>query len=227
MHTPSKGLLAALLLLMVLGTANADIGQNFTKGGIAIMGQGSYVTDLGYVMSSTNTYNKWSLTIRPEIDFLFMDSTTLYLSPYFVSSRTTNDSLNNFGSTYYGADFGIVRYFVLAAGAQSGLVPAIGASIGLELDPGADGMSAGVSYTNKSMYTYLSLSATARLFYFINDAVAPYVNVVPQLWYTVNGVDGSGSPVILADDQRLWMSVGVYFGFSYWVPRAKMSLGSK
>jgi hypothetical protein len=221
------GPFAALMLMAVMGTANADIGQNFAKAGVAVMGGGSYYTNLGPILSSTNQYNYWEINISPEIDFLFLDSTALYVAPYFDYSSTQTSTTTNSGNMYYGADVGVVRYFVLNPRAQSGLVPAIGAAVGLQFDPGVNGKSSGVSYTDKSLYTYLDASASVRLYYFLNDTIAPYISVLPKIWYALSATDSTGTKVTLRTNQSLTMNITVAFGFSYWIPTAKESLGSK
>jgi hypothetical protein len=215
---------AVLMLSMLASTANADVGEDFQKGGIALMGSGSFYYDLGRILDSANQYNYWKLSLAPEIDFLFEDNWTFYITPYLTYSSTQTDASNSSGYLYYGAEVGLSRYFVSDSKAQSGFVPAVGVAIGLEFDPGVGDKVAGVQTSTKSLYTYMDLVIPVRLFYFINDRLAPYVSIVPRLWYTIGAADSSGITIALTSQQRVFLDVGIYFGMSIWVPRNKTSL---
>jgi hypothetical protein len=215
---------AVLMLSVLAGTVNADVGENFEKGGIALMGSGSFYYDFGRILDSASQYNYWKLSLGPEIDFLFEDNSTFYIAPYFTYSSTQKDASNTSGYMYYGTEVGLSRYFVSDSKAQSGFVPAIGVAIGLELDPGVGGKVAGVQTTTRSQYTYIDLVIPMRLLYFINDRLAPYLSIVPRLWYTIGATDSSGNTIVLTSQQRVYVNVGIYFGMSIWVPRKKTSL---
>lgn len=213
-----------LMLSVLAGTANADVGENFQKGGVALMGSGSFYYDFGRILDSANQYNYWKLSLGPEIDFFFEDNSTFYIAPYFTYSSTQTDANNTSSYMYYGADVGLSRYFVSDSKAQSGLVPAVGVAIGLQFAPDVGGKVAGVQTTTKSLYTYIDLMIPVRLFYFINDRLAPYLSIVPRLWYTIGAMDSSGITIDLTSQQRVYVDVGIYFGMSIWVPRNKTSL---
>jgi len=215
---------AALMLLLPVGMASADLGEDFEPGGIALLGSGSLYYDLGSILDSSSQYNSWSLSLGPEVDFLFQRNSTFYLAPYFAYSSRQLNSSNITRSMYYGAVLGFLGYLVPDSKAMNGLVPALGVAIGFELDPGVGDKVSGVETTDSSLYTYVDLMIPVRFYYFINDRLAPYLSIVPRVWYEVGAINSSGSPVTLTFAQRVYMDVGIYFGMSLWVPRKKISL---
>jgi hypothetical protein len=224
MFTRRTALAVAIILLAAVGVANADIGRNFEKAGIAVMGSASYYTNLGYVLDSASEYSYWDATVSPEIDFFFLESTALYVAPEFYYASSTSNSTNTSRSERFSINAGILRYFVGSPSAQTGLVPAIGAQVGIDAYPGVGDLVAGVEQTDSSMYLYLNVAASARLYYFINDVVAPYVMLVPSIRYLMSASDSTGSPYTITADSALTMRISVYVGFSYWIPRKQMSL---
>lgn len=214
----------AVLLVVAAGPVIADIGEDFEPAGIALLGSGSYSADLGNVLDPSSQYSSWTLSLEPEIDFLFLRDVALYLAPYVSYDSTQVDSSNIFRSLYYGASIGIARYFVATPKAQSGLVPALNAAIGFQIVPGIGDRIEGYQATTSSLEAYANLSLTLRLLYFLNDRIAPYVSVVPRIWYTLSSVDSLGNTVSLTINQSVYFDVGIYLGVSIWIPRSKLSL---
>ena len=211
------------VLLAIAAAAQADIGEDFEPGGVALLGSGSYYMDLGPVLDPTSQYTSGRLSVSPEVDFFFLRDTAIFVDPYLTYSSTQNDTSNIDRVLYYGASAGAVRYFVSNPRAQSGLVPSVGAAVGFELDPGVGDRISGYEATDNSLFTYAEANLILRANYFFNDRLAAYVSIVPRVWYTLTGTDASGATVTLQADQRFSADIGVYFGVGFWIPRSKES----
>ena len=217
-----------LALVLALPALHADIGEDFAKGGIGFSGGGSVFLDFGQLLNSADTYFRWSLTLEPSVDYYVADRLSLFLAPWFTYDSETLDADNVDNTVTYGAEAGLSYAFVSRPDAQRGLVPAIGVGLAAAVYPGGWGKFLGSDYDNQSLNLYLLLGVPFRLFFFLNDRVAPYVGLRPRVWYLVSARDSSGTTLSPPSQERLYVDLSVTLGVSFHVPtRNATMLGSR
>ena len=213
-----KFLVLAVVLALSLPILYSDIGENFAKGGIGFSGGGSVYVDFNQLLNSADEYFHWIIAIAPAVDFYVADRLALYFAPWFsYDSETLNpDEVTNI--TKYGAEVGLGYAFVSNPAAQKGLVPTIGAGLAVAFYPGWSGISGGVEFDNQSQLIYLRLGVPLRLFFFLNDRLAPYVGINPRAWYRVLAKNSSGTAYSPPIEYQLYVDASVSFGISFHIP---------
>jgi hypothetical protein len=217
-------LVLVVALVLSLPVLYADIGENFAKGGIGFSGGGSVFVDFNQVLNSADEYSHWRIVLEPEVDFFVADRLALYLSPWFSYDSETFDVDNVTKTTRYGAEVGLSHAFVGDPAAQRGLVPIIGAGLAVAFYPGRSGLLGGVEFDYQSQYIYLRLDVPVRLLFFLNDRVAPYVGIRPNVWYLVSAKDIYGTSFSPLSEQRLYLDATLTFGISFYVPSKKATM---
>jgi hypothetical protein len=217
-------LLLAAVLAFSLPVLHADIGENFAKGGVGLSGGGNIYIDFNQILNSADEYSRWYVTIRPSVDFFVRDRLSLYISPWFYFEREAADPDNVDKHIQLGADAGLSYAFLMNPAAQRGLVPLLGAGLGIAIYPGYYGLSGGVEYENKDTDTYLYLIIPLRLLFFVNDRVAPYVGASPRIWYWLSAKDFAGNSYTPPSEARLYLELTFSFGISFHIPNAKASI---
>jgi hypothetical protein len=214
----------AVVLALSLPVLYADIGENFAKGGIGFSGGGSVFVDFNQLLNSADEYFHWNITFEPAVDFYIADRLSLYLAPWFSFDSETFDADNSTKTTRYGAEVGLSHAFVSNPAAQKGLVPAIGAGLAAAFYPGRSGLSGGVEFDYQSQYVYLRLGVPFRLFFFLNDRVAPYVGLRPRIWYLLSAKDIYGNSYSPPSEERLYLDASLIFGISFHVPNKNATM---
>jgi hypothetical protein len=76
------------------------------------------------------------------------------------------------------------------------------------------------NYSRVDLILYLR----PRLYFFLNDRLAPFVGVTPQLGYILSYKDATGVKVDLSGQESLRATVTATVGMSFFVPNKKASL---
>jgi hypothetical protein len=219
-----KSLVLAAALALALPALYADIGENFAKGGIGFSGGGSVFVDFNQLLNSADEYFRWTITLEPAVDFYVADRLSLYLAPWFSFDSETFDADNSTKTSRYGAEVGLSYAFVRNPSAQKGLVPALGAGLAVSFYPGSSGLSSGVEFDYQSQYVYLRLGVPFRLFFFLNDRVAPYVGLRPRIWYLISAKDIYGNSFSPPSEERLYFDASLTFGISMHIPNKNATM---
>jgi len=222
----------ALLLALCAGLAFAEIGENFEAAGISLWGGGSLVLDLGPFLDATSDYLYWSVTVSPGFDFLLVDKLAFYVNPWLSFSRY-EDYDSGYGgivvdkTLWLGAGAGLTYYLVRDPTADTGLVAAVGGGLGVLVGPGVTDTLDGMDLPSDSLSVSAYLELVARLFWFLNDRLAPYVNLTPRLDYVAYQRDSGGTVLDFAFKERLSLGFSLTFGMSFWIPNKKAALFAK
>jgi len=217
-------LILAVVLVAALPVLYGDIGENFAKGGIGFSGGGSVFVDFNQLLNSADEYFRWNITLEPAVDFYIADRLSMYLAPWFSFDSETFDADNSTKTTRYGAEVGLSHAFVRNPAAQKGLVPTIGAGLAVSFYPGPSGLSSGVEFDYQSQNVYLRLGVPFRLFFFLNDRVAPYVGLRPRIWYWMSAKDIYGNSYSPPSEERLYLDASLSFGISFHVPNKNTTM---
>jgi opacity protein-like surface antigen len=215
MKTKRVLLLACVLLVATAAIVSADIGETFERAGIALWGGGTFYIDFGQVLDSASKYSYWEATLDPGVDFYAANNLTFYLNPFFGYSSEVDYTGNIDRNMYFGANVGLRYYFVSDPKAQRGMVPAIGADVGLKAYPGVD---------DKSLLLWGTLRVPLRLYFFVNDRLAPYVGLTPGLWYLLTQKDSAGTTLTFDSKQRFYLDANISLGIAFFIANKKASL---
>jgi hypothetical protein len=214
----------ALVLVLSLPIVYADIGENFAKGGVALSGSVSFYNNFYRVTDSTEERNFWSLDVSPGLDYYVADRVAVGVSPWLSYSSFTNGSDIKIKDLSFGFSAGGYYAFVPDPAAQKGLVVTLGGAVGLSFFPGVADLAAGVEVPDDSMETDLLLYLTPRLYFFLNDRLAPYVGLTPRLVYILSLKDDTGAKVDLTSQESLYARVTATVGISWFIPTSKASV---
>jgi hypothetical protein len=219
-----RALFLVCVLLAVAAFTFADIGENFQKGGIELSGSIVFYNNFYRITDSTDKRNYWSLDVEPGLDYFVADRFSVGVAPWFSYSSYTNGTNNNTKDMSYGFRVGGYYAFVSDPAAQRGLVFTLGGSVGLSFYPGVPDLAAGIEVPDKSMETDLLVNLTPRLYFFLNDRLAPYIGLTPQLIYILSYKDLSGTKVTLTSKESLYARVTGVVGIAWFIPSKKASL---
>ena len=210
----------ALTLVLVLSVTPlfADLGEDFAKGGIGLAGSLSLYNNYYYFQDPAEQRKFWSLDVSPTIDYYVADRLALRLSPYFHYESFTTDPNNIDRYEAYGVRLGLDYAVVMDPAAKQGLVLTVGGLIGFALYPTVNDLVGGVETPNNFQMTNLLFTITPRLYYFLNDRLAPYIGITPQFAYVVSYSDPSGATVNLTSQQRLRADVTLTRGIAFFIP---------
>jgi len=217
-------LVLAVVLVLSLPALYADIGENFAKGGVALSGSVSFYNNFYRLTDSTDERNFWSLDVSPGLDYYVADHFSIGVSPWFSYESYTNGPDTYTKAMSYGLSVGGDYAFVRDPAAQRGLVVTLGGALGLDFYPGVADLSAGVEVPDDSMETDLRLYLRPRLYYFLNDRLAPYIAITPRLSYMLSLKDSSGATVDRTSEERLYARLWVTVGIAWFIPSKKASL---
>jgi len=113
--------------------------------------------------------------------------------------------------------------------AGSGEVFSVGPRFGINFQHGLNDKEDGETVEDKSLYiNYNILRIPLRLFYFIKERVAPYIELQPGLQYSARVKDSAGEAI--SADQRgtfienLRFPINFSIGFSTWAPTKDVAL---
>jgi opacity protein-like surface antigen len=215
MQTKRVVLLVAILLAASAALVSADIGENFERAGIALWGGGSFYIDFGRVLDSASKYSYWEVTLDPGVDVYAINNLSFYLNPFLGYSSEVDYAGNTDRNMNFGANLGLRYYFVRDPNAQRGMVPTLGADLGLKAYPGID---------DESLLLWGSLRVPFRLYFFINDQLAPYVGLTPGLWYLLTQKDASGTALTYDFKQRFYLDARISMGISFFIANKKAVL---
>ncbi len=216
-------LVLVLSLAVALPALHADIGENFVKGGIGLSGSVSFYNNFYYFLDDTDERSYWSLEVAPEFEYFLADRVSLWFSPWFSYESMKYDTANIDKSLGFGLSVGGRRAWVPHPEAQKGLVFILGGSLGLSFYPGVDDLVAGVETPDSSM-TVVVLTIMPRLYFFLNDRLAPFVGVTPRLGYIVSYKDSAGMKIDLTSRESVNGSLTVTLGVGWFIPNAKASV---
>jgi len=218
-----KFLVSTVLLALALPVLHADIGENFAKGGIALSGSISFFNDFYYFLDDTEDRGHWSLEVTPELEYFAADRVSVWLSPWLSYESMKYDANNINNSLGWGISLGGRYAFVRDPTAQKGMVFSLGASLGLAFYPSVDDLIAGVTTPGNS-WTNLQLTFLPRLYFFVNDRLAPFIGITPRLGYVLSYKDGSGAKIDLTSEESLFGSVTATVGITMFIANSKASL---
>jgi hypothetical protein len=216
-------LLLAAVLAFSLPVLHADIGENFAKGGIGLSGSISFFNNFYYFLDDTEERGYWSVEVAPELDFFVAYRTSVSLAPWFSYQSRKYDADNIERDLGFGASLGVSHVFVMDPAAQRGIVFNLGASIGLWFYPGIDDLDTGATVPDVSM-TLVSLYFLPRLYFFVNDRLAPYVGISPRLNFVLSYKDDAGTKIDLTSQESLSGSITATIGIAYFIPSRNASL---
>jgi hypothetical protein len=63
-----------------------------------------------------------------------------------------------------------------------------------------------------------------RLYFFVNDRLAPFIGITPRLGYVLSYKDGSGAKIDLTSEESLFGSVTATVGIAMFIPNSKASM---
>lgn len=232
MDTHKRLVVAALLLVLVAGFGAAEIGENFEAAGISLWGGGSVFFDLGYFLDPDYEDFYWSVTVSPGFDFLVADNLALYVNPWlsFSGDKYYDGTIPGTvvdKTLQFGASGGVMYYVVSDPTASTGMVPGFGGGLGVSIDPDATDTLDGIDLMSDGLDVRAYLQLVGRLYWFLNDRLAPYVALAPRLDYIAyyRSWDGTVWEGEFAD--RLTLEVSLTFGMSFWIPNKKAVLFAK
>ena len=220
----NRFLVPAVVFALCLPALHADIGENFAKGGIGLSGSVSFFNNFYYFADSADERNFWSLGVSPAVDYYVANRVSLTMSPWFYYESFTDGPEDYDRALSFGMSVGGDYAFVRNHSAQKGVVFALGATLGVGFYPGVDDLEAGVEIPDNSRQTELRLALTPRVFFFVNDRVAPYIGLRPQLGYLLLYRDSSGVEIDLTSGERLYARLWATLGIALFVPSKKASL---
>jgi hypothetical protein len=225
MKTKRIAFLVVVLLAVTAALSFADIGENFAKGGVALSGSIEFYNNFYRIADSTDKSNYWSLDVSPSVDFYIMDRFSVGVSGWFNYNTYTNKSTDTTEKEMgFGFSLGGSYAFVMNPAAQKGLVVSLGGAIGLDFIPGVSDVYGGVETVDKSNYTNLTVRLTPRLYYFVNDRLAPFIGVTPQLVYILSYKNTTGTKVDLTSKESLYLRLTATIGIAWYIPSKKASL---
>ena len=218
-----KSLVLAAALALSLPALYADIGENFAKGGIGLSGSISFYNNFYYFLDDTEDRGNWSLEVAPELEYFAADRVSVSLSPWLTYESMTYDVDNIDKSLGFGISVGGRYAFLRDPAAQKGMVFSLGASLGLAFYPSVDDLKTGVTTPGNSM-TSLLLTFLPRLYFFVNDRLAPFIGITPRLGYLLSYKDGSGAKIDLTSEESLFGSVTATLGIAMFIANSKASM---
>lgn len=218
-------LIAGLLLVSALGFA--DIGENFTAAGMALSGGLNVSFNLGRVFDLDNEFYSLSGELNPAVYFFIRDNLAVSLAPLLQFERTHANDANIVDTLLLGFGGGLAYYLVKNPEADTGLVPAVGLSLGAAVLPGLDFTEAGSKVENKALNIPLFLEFPIRLLYFIKPRVAPELSIVPRLLVPVFRKDISGQVIDTPFFERISLETSFYLGVSWFFPPGDIALPGK
>jgi len=218
-----KSLVLAAALALSLPALYADIGENFAKGGIGLSGSISFYNNFYYFLDDTEDRGNWSLEVAPELEYFAADRVSVSLSPWLTYESMTYDVDNIDKSLGFGISVGGRYAFLRDPAAQKGMVFSLGASLGLAFYPSVDDLITGVTTPGNSM-TSLLLTFLPRLYFFVNDRLAPFIGITPRLGYLLSYKDGSGAKIDLTSEESLFGSVTATLGIAMFIANSKASM---
>jgi len=219
-------LVLSLALVLSLPALYADIGENFAKGGIGLSGSVSYFNNLFYFMDDTDQRKFWSVDVSPGIEFFVANKTSVTFAPWLYYESAADDPDNIYRYMNYGLRVGASHVFLADPAAQRGLVFSIGGSIGLGLYPTLDDLIAGVETPNNYSRVDILLYFTPRLYYFLNDRLAPFIGITPHVGYILSYKDPGGTKVDLTSQESIRATLTATVGISWFIPSKNASLSA-
>jgi hypothetical protein len=216
--------IVAVLLVLTMQTVFADIGENFAKGGIGLSGSVSVYDNFYYFADPAEQRKFWSIDVTPSIEYFVVDRIALQLSPWFhyESYTSSKDNVDRYVS--YGARVGANFALFLDPTAQQGLAVTVGGLLGLNFYPTVDDLVAGVETPNNYNRTDIVFIVTPRVYYFLNDRLAAFIGITPQLSYVVSYNDPTGTAISLTGQQRLHADVTITVGIAFFIPNKNASI---
>jgi hypothetical protein len=222
-----KGVLVfAVALALSVPVLYGDIGENFAKGGIGLSGSVSFYNNFYYFLDDTEERSYWSLDVSPELEFYVADRTSLWLAPWLSYESMKYDVDDIYKSLGLGFSVGGKYAFLMDPAAQKGMVFSLGAAVGLGFYPGVADLVAGVQTPDDSMAVYLFLYFIPRLYFFVNDRLAPYVGITPRLGYLLSYRDAAGTKIDYTSEQSVFASITATLGIAWFIPSRNASLSA-
>jgi hypothetical protein len=219
----------ALLVALGAGPAFAQIGENFEPAGISLWGGGSLYFNVGYFLDPDFEDFYWSFEVSPGFDLLFVKNLSFYVNPWvsFASDKYYDSGIPGTvvdKTLQFGLSGGLTYYLVRDPQASVGLVPAVGGGVGVWLDPDATDTLDGMDLTSDGLEVGAYLELVGRVYWFLNERLAPYVGVTPRAYYEIYYRDWDGTVWDGPFRERLMLDVSVAFGVSYWIPNKQAAL---
>jgi len=218
-------LVLSVVLALSLPALYADIGENFAKGGIGLSGSVSFYNNFYYFLDDTEERSYWSLDVAPELEYFAADRLSVWLSPWLTYESRKIDAINIDKSLGFGISVGGRYAFVRDPTAQKGMVFSLGASLGLAFYPSVDDLIAGATTPGIS-WTNLQLTFLPRLYFFVNDRLAPFIGITPRLGYVLSYKDGSGVKIDLTSEESVFGSITATLGIAWFIPSRNASLSA-
>lgn len=213
-------MIVALFCLLALPgmTAFADVAENFKAGGVSFSGGGSLYYDAYTVFDTTNQWNYFSFSANLDVEFLTADNFSIGIIPRISTTQTHTNDLNISGTLSFGLAVGAVYYFV--SGSNNPFVPSIGTVLGMDVYPGVDYTSAGVSFHNQGLAITPFVNFPLSVNWFLTQRAALYLAFTPEIYLDTPLKNALGNTVIDSRTflERLGVDVTVGFGIRYFIP---------
>jgi hypothetical protein len=216
---PATGALILILgFLLVPVLVFSGIGENFLAAGTALSGGLNVSFNLGRVFDVDNEFYNLAVELNPAFLFFLHDNIALSAAPLlqFERNHLNNDNISN--SLRLGLGGGLAYYAVRNPRADTGLVPAVGLSLGIAVIPGLDYTFLGSKVTNKALSIPLFLELPFKLLYFIKPRVAPELSVVSRLFAPLFSKDESGRVIDTPFLERVSLETSFYLGVTWFFP---------
>ena len=101
--------------------------------------------------------------------------------------------------------------------ADKGFVPGIGAHLGIDIEPGVDDISGGVTDPDDSFYASLTVEPLLKLYYFVTHRFSPYINIVSTFDYLLLA-KVNDTKLDMSFEERMYFRMNVFVGFTYHIP---------
>jgi hypothetical protein len=222
-----RGFLILVCAVLVAVPVSAQtIGENFQGKGVAFWGSGNVHFNLGNVLEEGSEWNYFEAFINPGASFYVADYVSIQtgLNGSFAVDTENRENISRTASL--GLGLGMSYDIVPDPEAQTGTALSVGGRLGVRMVPGVSDTVNGTTVEDKSMLFDISVAPAMRLYQFLQERIALYVEFSPILAWWVDTVDSAGDPIEHPDffTNETQLKMDLSFGISWFSPRADVTL---
>lgn len=202
-----------ILLLFTSLLCYPDLGENFEAGGITFGGGIFFLYNPGKLFDPENKFVVIDIDARPDMSIFIFKNQTIRFAVNFHYRFQHNSPSDYYNQFHFGCIAGYEYFFVNNPEADKGFVRSIGFRCGISFLPGRLGRQKSLTI-NEPFNIYINAGPSFSAYYFINDRVAPFIDVSPFLNFPVySSRDTSEIPYFnrVSFQQYLYIGISVHF----------------
>jgi hypothetical protein len=207
-----KCVCAAVLLLLPVLWACADIADDFKVGAVAVGGSASFsYFNGGLTFDADREANSWSVSLAPSLSIFVFDFMDCTITPDIQYARAQADSDNVAESVSYGVSLAAGYYILVAPSSPFVLHASLG--VLFSLSPGLPGKAGGVPVSDASLVGTVAPFVTLAFYNFITQQIALDIGITPQvsLPQLMQDVTGAAASRPLKPSFTLNASIGLTY----------------